>query len=183
MRQYGKPEQILTHRGTQFHPRGRHVGVHGVLQRKQYRANGRKCAETIQDRDRGFPQGLRVRVMDVSSVRRGKSNFDPYCERSKIKHILGGIGKPTTLEKIDRWFRSYDLEHTRFPRHWKFVEYYNYERPHMVLNYSTPAEGYFRDVLNFLGQYSSHDETVKHNWRLSTRGTKVSFRVDGKLGR
>jgi transposase InsO family protein len=34
---------------------------------------------------------------------------------------------------------------------WKFIEYYNYERPHMALNYSTPAEVYFRDVPNVLG--------------------------------
>jgi putative transposase len=84
------------------------------------------------------------------SVRRGASSFDTYCESIRIKHILGGIGKPTTLGKIERWFRTYDLEHTRFPFHWKFVEYYNYERPHMALDYSTPAEVYFRDVPNVL---------------------------------
>jgi hypothetical protein len=28
--------------------------------------------------------------------------------------MLGGIGKPTTLEKIERWFRTYDLEHATF---------------------------------------------------------------------
>jgi transposase InsO family protein len=27
-----------------------------------------------------------------------------------------------------------------------FIQYYNYERPHMALNYKTPAEAYFRDV-------------------------------------
>jgi transposase InsO family protein len=85
------------------------------------------------------------------SVRRGESNFDAYCERSKIKHILGGIGKPTTLGKIERWFRTYDLEHARFPLHWKFIEYYNYERPHMSLDYSTPAEVYFDNVPNVMG--------------------------------
>jgi transposase InsO family protein len=36
------------------------------------------------------------------SVRRGESNFDAYCENNRIKHILGGIGKPTTLGKIER---------------------------------------------------------------------------------
>jgi len=84
------------------------------------------------------------------SVRKGESSFDTYCESNKIKHILGGIGKPTTLGKIERWFRTYDLEHTRFQLHWKFVEYYNYERPHMALNYKTPAEAYFRDVPNVM---------------------------------
>lgn len=77
------------------------------------------------------------------SVRKGESNFQTYCQQNKIKHILGGIGKPTTLGKIERWFRTYDLEHTRFQLHKKFIEYYNYERPHMSLNYKTPAEVYF----------------------------------------
>jgi len=84
------------------------------------------------------------------SVRRGESAFDAHCQSSGIKHILGGIGKPTTLGKIERWFRTYDLEHARFSLHWKFVEYYNYERPHMALDYSTPAEVYFGDVPNVM---------------------------------
>jgi transposase InsO family protein len=41
------------------------------------------------------------------SVRRGESSFDTYCETNSIRHILGGIGKPTTLGKIERWFRTY----------------------------------------------------------------------------
>jgi len=85
------------------------------------------------------------------SVRRGESSFDAYCASKGIRHILGGIGKPTTLGKIERWFLTYDQEHTRFPLHWKFVEYYNWERPHMALDYSTPAQVYFRDVQHVLG--------------------------------
>ena len=85
------------------------------------------------------------------SVRKGESSFDAYCEEKRVKHILGGIGKPTTQGKIERWFRTYDLEHARFPLHWKFIEYYNYKRPHMALDYSTPAEVYFGDVQHVLG--------------------------------
>ena len=84
------------------------------------------------------------------SVRKGESSFQTYCQQNKIKHILGGIGKPTTLGKIERWFRTYDLEHPRFQLHRKFIEYYNYERPHMALNYKTPAEVYFNNVPNVL---------------------------------
>jgi transposase InsO family protein len=80
------------------------------------------------------------------SVRKGESSFDMYCEQHGIKHILEGIGKPTTQGKIERWFRTYDQEHARFMFHRKFIQYYNYERPHMALNYSTPAEVYFGDV-------------------------------------
>jgi putative transposase len=84
------------------------------------------------------------------SVRRGESNFDAYCQQQKISRILGGIDKPTTLGKIERWFRTYDLEHARFPLHWKFVKYYNYELTHTALDCSTPAEVHFRDVANVL---------------------------------
>ena len=80
------------------------------------------------------------------SVRKGESSFDTYCQQHRIKHILGGIGKPTTQGKIERWFRTYDQEHARFELHRKFIEYYNYERPHMALNYKTPAEVYFNNV-------------------------------------
>jgi transposase InsO family protein len=85
------------------------------------------------------------------SVRKGESSFDRYCQQQGIKHVMGGIGKPTTQGKIERWFRTYDLEHHRFPLHRKFVHYYNWERPHMALNYSTPAEVYFGDVQDVLG--------------------------------
>ena len=60
-------------------------------------------------------------------------------------------GKPTTQGKIERWFRTYDKEHARFPLHRKFIEYYNYERPHMTLDYSTPAEVYFDNVPYVMG--------------------------------
>jgi putative transposase len=59
------------------------------------------------------------------NVRRGESNFDTYCEQHGIKHILRGIGKPTTQGKIERWFRTYDLEDARFQFHRKLIEYYN----------------------------------------------------------
>lgn len=85
------------------------------------------------------------------SVRHGESSFSQFCGENSINHILGGIGKPTTLGKIERWFRIYDQEHARFPLHRKFIEYYNWKRPHMSLNYNTPAQVYFRDVPNVLG--------------------------------
>jgi len=85
------------------------------------------------------------------SVRYGESSFTQFCSEYNITHILGGIGKPTTLGKIERWFRTYDQEHTKFQLHRKFIEYYNYERPHMSLKYKTPAEVYFNDVPNVLG--------------------------------
>jgi len=80
------------------------------------------------------------------SVRKGESSFGAYCEQHGIKHILGGIGRPTTQGKIERWFRTYDQEHDRLQLHRKFIHSYNWELPHMAPNYSTPAEVYFGDV-------------------------------------
>jgi transposase InsO family protein len=98
------------------------------------------------------PQGILTdRGWQFWGVHRGESSFDTYCQQQRIKHILGGMGKPTALGKIERWFRTYDQEHSRFSLHWKFIEYYNYERPHMALDYSTPAEVYFNNVPNVMG--------------------------------
>jgi transposase InsO family protein len=72
-------------------------------------------------------------------------------EQWGIRHILGGIGKPTTLGKIERWFRTYDLEHARLPLHKKSTQYYNHEWPHTSLSHRAPAEVYFRDVQHLLG--------------------------------
>ena len=30
-----------------------------------------------------------------------KSDFDSFCKEHDIQHVMGGIGKPTTLGKID----------------------------------------------------------------------------------
>lgn len=87
------------------------------------------------------------------SVRHVESSFTKFCSENGITHILGGIGRPTTLGKIERWFRTHDQEHARFNLHRKFIEYYNYERPHMSLKYNTPAEVYLRDVPNALEKH------------------------------
>jgi transposase InsO family protein len=86
----------------------------------------------------------------ASNIGRGESSFEVHCISNKIKHILGGISKPATLGKIERWFRNYDQEHAKFQLHRKFIEHHNYQRPHMSLNYKTPAEVYFTDVPNVL---------------------------------
>jgi transposase InsO family protein len=44
------------------------------------------------------------------SVSGGESSFDICCQQQGIEHILSGIGKPGTLGKIERWFRTYDLD-------------------------------------------------------------------------
>jgi transposase InsO family protein len=83
------------------------------------------------------------------SVCRGESAFDAYCHEKDIIHILGGIGKPTRLGKIEGWFRIYDQEHARFMLDRKLLEYYNYERPHTAL--FNPPQIYCNTVPNAMG--------------------------------
>ena len=76
--------------------------------------------------------------------RYSKSDFDVFCIQNKIEHVMGAIGKPTTLGKIERWHHTYDVERPRFSRHEQFIKYYNNKRVHMSLNYMTPRQVYAR---------------------------------------
>ena len=69
--------------------------------------------------------------------------FDEFCKRNDIHHILGRIHHPQTNGKIERWFGTYkqefkDGEDTLN----SFVKYYNNERLHQGINYSTPLQRY-----------------------------------------
>ena len=66
-----------------------------------------------------------------------QSDFDSFCKEHDVQHVIGGIGKPTTLGKIERWHRTCDVESPRFKRHEQFIKYYNNKRVHMSLNYMT----------------------------------------------
>ncbi len=76
--------------------------------------------------------------------RYSNSDFDVFCIQNKIEHVMGAIGKPTTLGKIERWHHTYDVERPRFRKHEQFIKYYNNKRVHMSLNYMTPRQVYDR---------------------------------------
>ena len=80
-----------------------------------------------------------------------QSDFDSFCKEHDIEHVMGSIGKPTTLGKIDRWYRTYDVERPRSKRHEQFIKYYNNKRVHMSLNYMTPTQVYKRGVTHVVG--------------------------------
>ena len=42
-----------------------------------------------------------------------QSDFDSFCKEHDIQHVMSNIGKPTTLGKIERWHRTYDVEKPR----------------------------------------------------------------------
>jgi len=59
-----------------------------------------------------------------------------------MEHVMGAIGKPTTLGKIERWHRTYDVERPSFKTHRQFIKYYNNKRVHISLNYVTSRQVY-----------------------------------------
>lgn len=73
------------------------------------------------------------------------SEFTGYCETLGIQHITASKRRPTTIGKIEAFHKTYVNEAYLFNKHWAFVRYYNYKRPHEALNYLTPATVYFRD--------------------------------------
>ncbi len=77
---------------------------------------------------------------------RGESVFNKHLEALGINHILASIKKPTTTGKIERFWLTHNTERWNFSSLQKFVNYYNYERPHMSLNYLTPYEVFTRDL-------------------------------------
>jgi len=68
-------------------------------------------------------------------------------KKYNIKHVFIRPGYPQSNGKIERWFGSYKME---FPRMnydkvtdcMTWVQYYNFERLHMSLDYETPAHAY-----------------------------------------
>ena len=73
-----------------------------------------------------------------------KSRFTCFCEDYGIRHIFGGIGKPTTLGKVERFNRTFKEAYPRFNDIESFARYYNFEKPHRGLDYETPASIYLR---------------------------------------
>lgn len=96
IKQYGKPEAIITDNGTQFTP-----------------------------------------------ARGEKGPFSEFCERNEINHILGRIHHPQTNGKIERWFGTYKQEFKEGEDTLNsFVKFYNEERLHQGIHYSTPLQRY-----------------------------------------
>lgn len=78
----------------------------------------------------------------------GTSAFDVRLGELGIRHILAGIGKPTTTGKIGRWFGTYDREAWRFETLDDFLFYYNQVRPHQSLDYEKTMEVFLADLLS-----------------------------------
>jgi len=69
--------------------------------------------------------------------------FEEFCKGNNIKHILGRIHHPQTNGKIERWFGTYKQEFKEGEDTLNsFVKFYNEQRLHQGIHYSTPLERY-----------------------------------------
>ena len=76
-----------------------------------------------------------------------KGLFTIFCEKNGIKHILGRIHHPQTNGKIERWFGTYKQEFKEGQDTLdSFVKFYNEERLHQGINYSTPLQRYKSNI-------------------------------------
>jgi putative transposase len=78
-------------------------------------------------------------------ARGGISDFARSCASLGIEHIMASKRRPPTIGKIEAFHKAYENEAHLFAKHWSFIRYYNYTRPHQELNYLTPATIYFKD--------------------------------------
>lgn len=75
----------------------------------------------------------------------GITEFDKFCRRYRIEHIVASKRRPTTIGKVERFHGSYEREAWRFPSHGDYIKHWNYERPHQGIGYLIPADIYFKD--------------------------------------
>jgi len=94
----------------------------------------------------GVPaQVLTDQGTQFTPARGGISDFAHHCTSLGIEHITASKRRPTTIGKIEAFHKAYEHEARLFAKHWSFIRYYNYTRPHEALNYLTPAIIYFKD--------------------------------------
>jgi putative transposase len=73
--------------------------------------------------------------------------FEEFCKKHEIHHILGRVHHPQTNGKIERWFGTYKQEFKEGEDTLdSFVKFYNTERLHQGINYTTPLQRYKIDI-------------------------------------
>jgi len=71
-----------------------------------------------------------------------QKEFDKWCKRRGIEHIMGRVNKPTTCGKVEKLHDTYNREIHKFRSPEEFRWSYNSQRPHESLDYKTPSELY-----------------------------------------
>lgn len=76
-----------------------------------------------------------------------QGEFENFCLKNGIKHILGRVHHPQTNGKIERWFGTYKQEFKEGEDTLdSFVKFYNEERLHQGINYNTPLQRYKSNI-------------------------------------
>ena len=73
------------------------------------------------------------------------SAFDRHCSELGIEHIMASVRRPTLVARLKLSIKLRDWNLICSKKHWSFIRYYNYVRPHEGINYLTPAEIYLKD--------------------------------------
>lgn len=71
--------------------------------------------------------------------------FTQFCMDNSITHIKCSKGSPQANGKLESFHGCYDAESWRFKTHRKYVNYWNYKRPHGGIGYLYPYEVFVRD--------------------------------------
>lgn len=94
----------------------------------------------------GYPrETLSDRGTQYYAVRGGTSRFLEHMQICNVNHIYASVKKPTTCGKLERFWGTHNKERWNFNNLQDFIQFYNFKRPHMSLNYKTPYEVYKRD--------------------------------------
>ena len=85
------------------------------------------------------------------ATRGGDSRFDEFCKTFDIVHLMGGVRKPTTQGKVERWHGNirtetdidniHDFEEKKAAL-FRYIDFYNSVRPHYALGLQTPDRIY-----------------------------------------
>jgi putative transposase len=86
--------------------------------------------QTLSDRGTQFYPNLGERC-----------RFLEHMKDKGVEHIFASIKKPTTCGKLERFWGTHNKERWAFSSLRQFLNYYNYKRPHMSLDYLTPLRG------------------------------------------
>lgn len=94
----------------------------------------------------GYPrETLSDRGTQYYAVRGETSRFLEHMQSRRVNHIYASVKKPTTCGKLERFWGTHNKERWNFTSLQDFIQFYNFKRPHMSLNYKTPYEVYKRD--------------------------------------
>ena len=80
---------------------------------------------------------------------KAKHSFKEFLEKNGVKHILTRINHPQTNGKIERFFGLMEQKLFEFNSIDEFVDWYNFVKPHMSLNFDeleTPYQAFLRKL-------------------------------------